>query len=77
VPLRRAVLSTQLGRSGGSVLPGDPLAASHVAIALLAFWARTSEAKDLAYEARIMAGNCRNLADTTRAPLPLARSEDA
>lgn len=77
VPLRRAVVSTQVGRSGGSVLPGDPLAANHVAVALLAFWARTSEAKDLAYEARIMAGNCRTLADTARAPLPLARPEGA
>ena len=77
VPLRRAVLVTQLGRAGGSILPGDPLAAPHVAIAVLAFWARTSEAKDLAYEARIMAGNCRSLADTTRTPLPLARPEGA
>lgn len=77
VPLRRAVVSTQIGRTGGTRLPASPLAASHVAVALLSHWAASSAATDLAYGARIMAGHCRSLADTARPPLPLARRGDA
>lgn len=76
VPLRRAVLSAQLGRSGGSRLPSDPLAAPHVAFALMAHWAASSDAVDRAYEARIAKGNCRVLGETARQPLPLARGGD-
>ena len=70
VPLRRAVLRTQLSRVGGTRLPADPLAAPHVAVALMAHWAASSEAVDLAYQARIRAGNCRVLSDTATRPLP-------
>ncbi len=77
VPLRREIVRTQLARVSGSRLPSDPLAASHVAVALLAHWAASSEATDLAYQARIMKGNCRVLAETSRAPLPLATSGEA
>lgn len=72
VPLRREIVRTQLARVSAARLPSDPLAAPHVAVALLSHWAATSEATDLAYEARIMKENCRVLADTSRAPLPLA-----
>lgn len=69
---RRAILDVALrdGRTGA--LPSSPLQADHVAVALLAHWAATSEAQDLAYGARIGAGRCRSLADTARRPLPLA-----
>ena len=77
VPLRRDVVRTQLDRVSGARLPSNPLAASHVAIALLAHWAASSEATDLAYEARILKGNCRVLAETSRAPLPLATPGEA
>lgn len=72
VPLRREVLGAQIGRGGGARLPSTPLAATHVAVALMAHWAASSEATDLAYQARIAKGNCRVLAETTRRPLPLA-----
>ncbi len=72
VPLRRAVVQPQLARVSTTRLPANPLAAPHVGVALLAHWAASSEATDLAYEARIMKGNCRLLAETSRPPLPLA-----
>ncbi len=74
VPLRRAVVQTQLARVSTSRLPANPLAAPHVAVALLAHWAASSEATDLAYEARIMKGNCRLLSQTSSPPLPLAQA---
>lgn len=79
VPLRRALLRTQLGgagAAGGTRLPSNPLAASHVAVALMAHWAASSEATDLAYQARIMKANCRLLAETSRVPLPIAGESD-
>lgn len=77
VPLRRAVLSMQIGRGGGTRLPSDPLAAAHIAVALMAHWAASSGAVDLAYQARITKGNCRVLGETSRPPLPLAGAGDA
>lgn len=74
VPARRAVVEAALTRVRGSTLPATPLAAEHVAVALLAHWAATSDAQDLAYGARIGAGQCRVLAETSRPPLPLAGS---
>lgn len=75
VPLRRAVLRAQIGGAGGTRLPANPLSAAHVAVALMAHWAASSEATDLAYQARIMKGSCRSLAETSRVPLPLAGGE--
>lgn len=72
VPARRAVVEAALARVSGTALPASPLGATHVAVALLAHWAATSEAQDLAYGARIGAGQCRGLAETSRPPLPLA-----
>jgi len=77
VPLRRTIVATQVGRAGGSRLPSNPLAAPHVAVALLAHWAASSEATDLAYGARIMKGACRLLSETSRPPLPLAAAGEA
>ncbi len=68
---RRAVLDVALRDARGGPLPSSPLQADHIAVALLSHWAATSEAQDLAYGARIGAGQCRALADTPRRPLPL------
>jgi hypothetical protein len=68
---RRELLSAQIGR-GGARLPANPLQAAHVAVALLAHWADSSEATDLAYGAVIGKGECRLLADSSHKPLPLA-----
>ncbi|MFN0097749.1 MAG: hypothetical protein ACKVS7_03665 [Gemmatimonadaceae bacterium] len=77
VPLRRAVIQTQLARVSNRTLPANPLAAPHVAVALLAHWAASSAAIDLAYESRIMKGYCRSLSETSRPPLPLATTGEA
>lgn len=69
---RRELLGTQLARVPGPRLPANPLAAGHVAIALLAHWAASPAATDLAYEARIGKGACRTLAEVARRPLPIA-----
>jgi len=69
---RRVVLEAALRGGAHGTLPASPLQADHVAVALLAHWAATSEAQDLAYGARIGAGQCRSLADTSRRPLPIA-----
>lgn len=68
---RRAVLDAALRGGRHGTLPSSPLGADHVAVALLAHWAATSEAQDLAYGARIGAGQCRSLAETARRPLPI------
>jgi hypothetical protein len=69
---RRAIVESQLARVRGDRLPANPLTAPHVALALLAFWAASPEATDLAYGAHIAKGTCRTLAESPRKPLPLA-----
>jgi hypothetical protein len=69
---RDALVRAQLANVRNGRLPADPLSAPHVAIALLAHWAASSEATDLAYAARIGKDNCKALADAPRKPLPLA-----
>ncbi|HVT38660.1 MAG TPA: twin-arginine translocation signal domain-containing protein [Gemmatimonadaceae bacterium] len=72
VAARRDLIRSQLERHRGSALPANPLAATHVAIALLAHWADSSEATDLVYGAQIAKDHCRVLSDSPRKPLPLA-----
>jgi hypothetical protein len=69
---RRELVRSQLARQRGATLPSNPLAAPHVAISLLTHWANSSEATDLVYGVRIAKGNCRQLAESPRKPLPLA-----
>lgn len=69
---RRAVLDAAIRDGRNGAIPSSPLQAHHVAVALLAHWAATSDAQDLAYGARIGAGQCRSLAETARRPLPIA-----
>jgi hypothetical protein len=53
-----------------SELP-DPASAHHVGLGLVAFWAATPGASDLAYGARVGKLNCRPLAASPERPAPL------
>lgn len=68
---RSAVLATVLGNERGGRLPA-PLDARHVAVALLAHWASTPGAWNLALGADVSPGACRPLDAATRKPLPVA-----
>ena len=68
---RRAMVESALASVADDRLPA-PLAASHVALALLAHWAASPAAWDLAYGARVAPTTCRPLDDAPRRPLPLA-----
>lgn len=68
VERRRAILRTPLE---GARLPANPLAATHVAVALLAHWTASRQAVDLAYNARIGVRSCRPLRNNPDRPLPL------
>ena len=68
---RRALVETALRGERGDRIPA-PLAARHVALALLAHWAASPAAWDLACGARVGRGTCRPLAESPRKPLPLA-----
>jgi hypothetical protein len=67
---RLSVLESALSAHAGERLPA-PLDASHIAIALLAHWAASPDAHDLAYGARITPSSCRVLGDANAKPLPI------
>jgi hypothetical protein len=69
---REAIVRAELASARNGRLPANPLTAPHVAIALLAHWAGSSEATDLAYGVHIGKDVCKALADSPRKPLPLA-----
>jgi hypothetical protein len=68
---RRALVAAALEGDRLNRLP-DPLGASHVAVALAAWYFRSPEAADLCYRARIGRNQCRPLLNAPREPLPLA-----
>lgn len=68
---RRRLLSDALTAAGVEALPGRP-AGRHVASDLMAFYFRSSEANDVAYQSRIGRQVCRPIDLTTRRPAPLA-----
>jgi hypothetical protein len=68
---RTAVLEAALRTESGERLP-SPLAARHIALALLAHWSASPDAWNLALGAQVSPGTCRRLDDALRAPLPLA-----
>jgi hypothetical protein len=72
VAQRRDLIRPQLPRGRNVRLPANIVGASHIAVALLALWAATSAATDLAYGVVIGKDQCRVLADAPRRPLPLA-----
>jgi hypothetical protein len=69
---RDTLVRSQLAAARNGRLPADPLSAPHIAIALLAHWAGSSEATDLAYGVRIGKDNCRSLDASPHKPPPLA-----
>lgn len=70
VPARREVIAATLRTEPGDRLPA-PLAARHVVLALLAHWASSPAAWDLAYGVQVTPLTCRRLEDATRPPRPL------
>jgi hypothetical protein len=68
---RRAIVAEELKDEKVDRMP-DVASASHVALGLLAFFYGSSEAADLAYEAKIGREQCRPLAASPRKPLPVA-----
>ena len=66
---RRALLRTPLE---GARIPTNPVAAAHVAVALLAHWTASRAAIDLAYRARIGIESCRSLKENPRRPPPIS-----
>ncbi len=67
---RRAVVQAALAGARETVMP-DPLGASHIAVALLANWAASPAAKDLALGVQVAPLTCRPLAAATSRPLPI------
>jgi hypothetical protein len=68
IEARRTILRTPLD---GARLPANPLAATHIAVALLAHWAASRQAVDLAYNAHIGVMTCRPIRNNPRRPPPL------
>lgn len=69
---RSAVVTAALGATRGDRLPA-PLDAGHVAIALLAHWAASPGAWNMALGAEVSPGACRPLAAATSAPRPIGK----
>jgi hypothetical protein len=69
---RQAIVRTALASERGDSLP-SPLAARHVALALLAHFYDSPAATDLCYDAQIGRQQCRPLAAQRQQPLALAR----
>ncbi len=70
IDARRELLAPMMKAQGGDRLP-DPLSAHHVALALLAHWASSPDAWDLALGAKVLPGTCRLLGDANAKPLPI------
>ena len=69
---RQALVRTALAGERGESLPA-PLAAKHVALALLAHFYDSPTATDLCYESQIGRQQCRPLAGQAQRPAPLTR----
>jgi gluconate 2-dehydrogenase subunit 3-like protein len=69
---RQALVRTVLAGERGEALP-NPLAARHIALALLAHFYDSPAATDLCYNAEIGRQLCRPLAAQQRQPVPLGR----
>lgn len=73
---RQAIVRTALAGERGDSLP-SPLAARHVAVALLAHFYDSSAATDLCYDAQIGRQQCRPLAAQHQQPVALGRRANA
>jgi hypothetical protein len=72
VERRQAVVRTALAGERGEALP-SPLAARHVALALLAHFYDSPAANDLCYDAQIGRQQCRPLSTQDQQPVALTR----
>ena len=72
VERRKAIVRTALAGERGEALP-SPLAARHVALALLAHFYDSPAANDLCYDAQIARQQCRPLAVQGEQPVALTR----
>jgi len=72
VPARSEVVAAALRRERNNDRLPAPLGASHVAIALLAHWASSPDAWNLALGVQVSPGACRALDGVARKPLPIA-----
>ncbi len=70
VSARRELLAIVVKGKAGDRLP-SPLAAHHIALALLSHWASSPDAWDLALGVKVQPGNCRVLGDANATPLPI------
>ncbi len=74
---RADVLSAVLRRERNSDRVPAPLGASHIAVALLAHWASSPDAWNLALGVQVSPGACRTLDGAIRKPLPIAPNTGA
>jgi hypothetical protein len=70
---RREIVHSALGTERTNRMP-EALDASHVALALVAWFFATPEASNLCYQSRIDRNQCRPLVNAPRQPLPLVGS---
>jgi Gluconate 2-dehydrogenase subunit 3 len=70
IDMRRELLGIAISGQRSERLP-SPLDAQHIAVALLAHWAASPDAWDLALGAKVLPGTCRVLSDANAKPLPI------
>lgn len=73
VAARQTLIANALKSAPGDRLPA-PIEAPHLALALLAHWAASPDATDLALGVKVQNGNCRVLGDANAKPVPLTRA---
>lgn len=73
VAQRQTLVGMATRTARGDRLP-PPLAASHVALALLGHWASTPHAWNRAFGVDVSPSTCRPLADAVKAPVPLTKT---
>lgn len=73
VAQRQALVGMATRTARGDRLP-PPLAANHVALALLGHWASTPQAWNRAFGVDVSPSTCRPLGDAVKAPVPLTKT---
>ena len=74
VAQRQAMVRPLLTDARGAGVPASPEGASHVALAMLAFFYSSAAATDLCYEAAIGRNQCRALGESPKRPMPRGKS---
>jgi hypothetical protein len=71
IPQRRDLVTAAIADERVNRMP-EPLAANHVALAVLAWYFASPDAVDRCYQSQINRNQCRPLVNAARRPLPLA-----